>query len=155
MSHTISISHSPEKEAIVDAVYRSIIGLDTNDRVLWESAFDKPDAVFVFGDDTMNGMDAINTGIFDRVGPLDTQHSISNVRVDHKAGTNNAYLTAYAIAQHYKAGEGMTGDAKRLLAGASYFIDLVKDSSDGLWKIKKWAMKLIWIEGDMSIVRPS
>jgi hypothetical protein len=59
-------------------------------------------------------------------------------------------MTAYAQAQHYRKGEGIQTDAKNLLSGSMYFLDLVKEGE--LWKIKKWDMKLTWLQGDASIV---
>ncbi|KAL9085259.1 MAG: hypothetical protein Q9165_007693 [Trypethelium subeluteriae] len=154
-SNIVLISSPSTKDAIVDALYRCVIGLDANDRPLFESAWVKSEAIFDMDGDVMDGMDAINTKIFDHIGPLDTQHMISNIRVDHKDGADQAYVTAYSLAQHYRAGEGKDPETKRLLSGSSYYVDVIKDGSDGLWKIKRWTMKFIWVEGDMSIVRPS
>lgn len=155
MTQPIALASLEAKDAIADALYRAVIGLDSNDRTLWESGWIKNEAVFDMNGNVMTGMDAINGNIFTHVGPLETTHMINNVRVDHKNGADQAYMTAYAIAQHYRPGEGMNPGTKGLLSGASYFIDVVKDSGDGLWKIKKWTMKLIWVDGDMSIVMPS
>ncbi|KAF2228735.1 hypothetical protein EV356DRAFT_497516 [Viridothelium virens] len=155
MTQPIALASLETKDAIIDPLYRCLIGLDSNDRGIFESAWAKGEAAFDMNGNVMDGMDAINTNMFEHIGPLDTQHMISNVRVDHKDGADQAYMTAYALAQHYRAGEGMDPGTKRLLSGASYSIDVIKDSGDGLWKIKRWTMKLIWVEGDMSIVRPS
>jgi molybdopterin synthase catalytic subunit len=38
------------------------------------------------------------------------------------------------------------------MSGGEYFVDLVKER-DGLWKIKKWTMKVIWSQGDRSIIQ--
>jgi len=33
-----------------------------------------------------------------------------------------------------------------------YFVELVKDEKDGLWKVTHWTIKSIWNEGDRSIM---
>lgn len=38
------------------------------------------------------------------------------------------------------------------MAASEYFVDLEKDESDELWKIAKWAMKIIWTQGDASVM---
>lgn len=153
MAHPIALTSLTPREAITDALYRAVIGLDANDLALFESAWVQgKDACFDLNGTIFDGMEAICDNVFTLIGPLDTTHTISNVRVDVKEGADAAFMTAYALAQHYRVGEGNDPASKRLLSGSIYFIDLTKDSSDGLWKVKKWTMKIIWVEGDMSIV---
>lgn len=156
MAHPVSLTGLSPREAITDAMYRVIIGLDTNNLELFDSGWvaNGADASFEMNGNVVASLDAIHDNMFKVIGPLDTTHFINNVRVEYKDGADTAYLTASALAQHFGAGEGLAPEAKRLLSGSMYFIDLVKDEGDGLWKVKKWAMKLIWKEGDMNIVRP-
>lgn len=77
---------------------------------------------------------------------------ISNVRVDIKDSTT-ASLTAYAQAQHCPPGRGAEPDSPKLMTGGEYLMDLVKDEEDGLWKIEKWALKVIWMQGDRSVMQ--
>lgn len=84
---------------------------------------------------------------------MDTTHMISNVRVDVKDGADTASLTAYALAQHCPPGKGKELDAPKYLVGGEYWIDLVRDEGDGLWKIKKWVLDVIWRQGDASIMQ--
>ena len=72
--------------------------------------------------------------------------------LDVKDGAKDARLTSYAQAQHFRAGEGMDTSSPNLMSGSIYSIELVHDEQDGLWKVVKWAMKIIWSQGDMSIV---
>ena len=152
MAHLIALASLIPHEAVVDALYRGVIGLDTNDSALFESAWAKDNPCFDRDGTILDGMDAINQNLFEPVSHMDSHHTISNVRVDVKDGADTAYMTTYAIAQHCRRGEATDPTTKGLLAGTMYFIDLVKDGSDGLWKMKKWAMKINWIEGDVSIV---
>lgn len=155
MNNPISVNSFSPRDAITDSIYRAVIGLDTNDLTLFESAWiNKEDAVFTMNGSSTKGLDAINDSTFKHIGPLDTTYFITNTRISMENGANAAVLTAYALAQHYKTGEGFTPDAKRLLSGSMYQIDVVKDEKDGLWKMKEWAMKIVWVEGDMSIVMP-
>ena len=140
-----------DREAIPDALYRSIFGLDTSDQEVFKSAWHK-DAAFIYdGAPTTQGLDAILASTFKYVGEgLDTTHSVSNVRVDLKDGANTAKLTAHALAQHYRKGDGRNPKATRYLTGNMYWVDLVKES-DGLWKMTKLEIKVVWGEGDPSV----
>ncbi|KAM0418728.1 hypothetical protein ACHAPT_012326 [Fusarium lateritium] len=143
----------PDREAIPDALYRSIFGLDANDRATFETAWHQ-DAEFIYdGAPPIQGLTAILDTTFKYVGAgLDTTHSVSNVRIDVKDGADTAKVTAHALAQHYRKGEGQNPKAARYLTGNMYWIDLVKDKSDGLWKMTRFDLKVIWREGDASIV---
>ncbi|KAK9364639.1 hypothetical protein V1509DRAFT_572598 [Lipomyces kononenkoae] len=141
-----------EREAVADALYRAILGFDNNDVSIFNSAFIEQDAVFDMSGHVINGIDAIRTQILDLVGPMDTTHTVSNIRVDLKDGASTASLTAHAVAQHCPPGRGKEPDGPKFLSGSTYFIDLVKDESDGLWKIAKYAMKIIWTQGDASVM---
>ncbi|KAI9740848.1 MAG: hypothetical protein M1818_004453 [Claussenomyces sp. TS43310] len=156
MSHPHILTSLTEREAIADALQRAVIGFDSNDVSIFNSAWSGPDAVFDLNGNIINGLDAIRTQVLDIVGPLDTMHMISNVRVDVKDGASTASLTAYALSQHCPPGRGGEPDGPKYLAGTTYFLDLVKDQRDGLWKIQKWVIKIIWTQGDRSVIqRPS
>ncbi|CAM1503528.1 Fc.00g011190.m01.CDS01 [Cosmosporella sp. VM-42] len=143
----------PDREAIPDALYRSIVGLDANDQDTFKSAWHK-DATFIFdGTPPIEGLEAILGSTFQLIGAgLDTTHLVSNVRVDWKDGASTAKMTAHALAQHYRKGEGRNPKASRFLTGNMYWVDLAKDRSNGVWKMTKFDMKVIWCEGDASIV---
>lgn len=137
------------RDAVVDAIYRTVLGLDTNDVDLFKSALTK-DCVFILNGKTTEGMDALVTDVFDKVAKLDTTHFVNNVRVNMDGA--KASLSASALAQHYRGGMGTDPKAERLLAGALYFVELVKEDGDvEVWKIVNWRMQLTWAEGDMAI----
>jgi hypothetical protein len=142
-----------DREAIPDALYRSIFGLDSNDKTIFESAWHQ-DAEFIFdGTPPIQGLAAILDTTFQYIGVgLDTTHMVSNVRIDLKDGADTAKMTAHALAQHYRKDEGLKPGATRFLTGNMYWVDLIKDKSDGLWKMTKFDMKVIWSEGDASII---
>lgn len=150
MAYNIKISPLEPREAAIDALYRAIIGLDTKDSAMFESAFTR-DAVFQRDETVLEGLEAINKNLYDVVTQLDTHHTVGNVRVDIKEDAQTAYMTAYCLAQHHRQGEAMDPTKKGLLGGTTYFIDLV-NQNDGLWKMTKWVLKINWCEGDLSVV---
>jgi hypothetical protein len=38
------------------------------------------------------------------------------------------------------------------LPGGRYWLELVKDAEQGIWKIKHWKLKSAWGQGDWSVV---
>lgn len=152
-TNPITLHSISPREAVADALYRCVSGLDTNDRELFRSAWLNNDNVtFDMDGKVTTGLDGLTNGLLAFIGPLETLHVISNVRVDLKEGSDAAYLTAYALATHYRPGEGMNPAAKALTSGSQYCIDVVKDGKDGVWKVKDWRMHIIWVDGDRSIV---
>ena len=146
-----SLSSLSVREAITDALYRAVLGLDTSDKALFDSALTQ-DANFDLNGNVMVGLDAIHAGSYDLLSKLDTTHFISNARVNVRDGDSTASMTASALSQHYRHKQGTVGGATSLMTGSLYFLDLVKDDKDGLWKIKNWKLQLIWAEGDWSIM---
>ncbi|OQD73224.1 hypothetical protein PENDEC_c016G02484 [Penicillium decumbens] len=138
------------REAIADAVYRCVLAFDTDNETLFKSAFTS-DAIFELNGTIMNGLDAIVTQCYASVSKMDTTHFINNLRINILDGDSKAEVTCSALAQHYRGGEGMKPDAVPLLAGALYWMDLVKDAGDGLWKIKHWKLKSTWGQGDWGV----
>lgn len=154
MSYPATLPSSSTHEAMNDALLRAVLAIDTNDIDLFKSAISDPDtAVFEMNGNATTGLDAIINGMFNTVGPLDTTHFLTNTRIVAE-NNNTAIITCSALAQHYRTGEGLQPETDRLLSGSLYRVDIVKDGEDGLWKIKKWSMKLVWVEGDRSIVTP-
>lgn len=140
------------REAVADALHRCILGLDTNDRDLFESACVKDEsATVIAGPDTIQGWSAINETM-SKVFQLVTTHFITNIRVELKDAANTAFMTAHAIAYHVRPEDAYKPEDTSYTAGCLYFIDLVKNDSDGLWKIKKWVIKIQWTSGDIAVL---
>lgn len=138
------------REAITDALYRGVLGFDTADATLFDSAF-TPDASFDINGDIMQGLDTIHAKCYDPISKLDTTHFVTNVRVHVLDGGAKASMTASALSQHFLPDQGMVPAAARLLAGGLYNLDLIKDETDGLWKITHWKLKSTWAEGDWAV----
>lgn len=144
------------REAITDALYRCVLSFDTADLTLFESAF-TADATLDLNGNVMSGIPAIRAGCYDTVSKLDTTHFLTNVRVNAKQSDpdpdpSEAFVTASALAYHYRTGEGNVPNAPSLLSGSLYFVDVVRDADSGLWKVKNWKMKLVWTEGDWGVM---
>lgn len=158
MSYPLRLTSLTPREAVADALYRVCIGLDRNDAPLFDSAWAGEDvylAVHDGEDRIFKSLAEIHANGLSRVGPMDTTHIASNVRVELQDGASIASLTAYVLAQHAAPGRGKIPGAPKFLVGGEVAMDLVRDQSDGLWKITKWIFDIIWRQGDISVTRGS
>lgn len=159
MSHQHILSSLSAREAVVDAMYRCLIGFDRNDGSIFDSAFAGEDVSIGFKDGNdiqmYDGLSHIKSYFLNHVGPMATTHMTSNVRVNLEDGANTAKVTAYALAQHCLPGGGNDPNAKKFLVAGEYFIDMIKDEKDGMWKAKKWVMDILWRQGDPSVMQRS
>ncbi|KAK5158553.1 hypothetical protein LTS14_003573 [Recurvomyces mirabilis] len=142
------------RDAIIDAFYRCVNAYDYADDTLFESSL-TPNLTITMLGQTMHGRDEIRKHNYDFVKTLDTTHFLSNIRVQIKEGEKEAEVTCNAVAYHYRPGTGSLPDAKTLVSGALYDCLVVWDEGEGLWKIREWEFKLMWREGDGSVMQPS
>lgn len=153
MSHSVSLASLSPREAVADALYRCVVGMDDNNPAMFESSFMKgKDTSFSINDKAVEGTDAITAYIYNKIMPLHTTHFITNIRVDLKDGADTAYMTASALAYHYKAEDAFKSEDKSYVTAGLYYIDLVKDDDDNLWKIKTFKVKLNWTNGQASVI---
>jgi hypothetical protein len=130
----------------------AVFGIDSNNQDLFESACLKSASMSVVaGPITIEGWTAVSE-FFRRLFALVTTHAISNVRVELEDGADTASVTANAISYHVRPGEALQPEDTSYTASCLYFIDLVKDSNDGLWKIKTWEIKMLWTTGDRAVL---
>ncbi|KAF7596238.1 hypothetical protein BBP40_002771 [Aspergillus hancockii] len=139
------------RDAIADALYRCVLGLDNGDSALFDSAFTS-NATFGINGRVSEGLPAIHTDCFDVIAKLDTTHFLTNIRINIADSGSKASATASALAQHYGGGKGLQPDQPRLLAGSLYYADLIKDDASGLWKIETFKMQSTWAEGDWGVM---
>lgn len=151
MTNPTHLKGLAEREVILDAIYRVCLGCDTNDAELFLSAFIKNDFSFARNDEVHQGREAVIQNVFTPVSKLETQHVISNVRIDVEEDADSGHAITYMTAQHHLPGEAMDPLKTGLYGGTTNFVDLVRDD-DGDWKVKKWVMRITWIQGDVSIV---
>ncbi|KAE8554223.1 hypothetical protein TMatcc_006272 [Talaromyces marneffei ATCC 18224] len=94
-----------DRDAGIDSLHRGVTSLDTGDEATFLSAFTQ-DAVVDINGTLLKGLPTIRGGMFETVSKLNTTHFITNVRVNHKTGESTATLTAHALAQHFRTGQG-------------------------------------------------
>jgi hypothetical protein len=153
MAHSTLLKQLTLREAITDAIYRATHAFDTNDKDLFQSAWVKNGPIFVRNRaQVFEGLEAVMENIFDPVAKLETQHSVSNIRIELDNDAKAAHMVANMIAQHHRSGEAMDPTKKGLIGGAMNEVDLVLDDESGLWRMTKWVMNITWIDGDISIV---
>lgn len=138
------------RDAIADTIYRATSAFDYRDLALLRSAF-LEEAVLEINGRAMEGIQAIIDDCFTPVSNLDTTHHVTGLRINILEEDAKAEATASALAQHFKAGEGMKQNGVPLFAGSLYWMELVKDSGDGLWKVKKWILQSNWGHGDWGV----
>lgn len=85
---------------------------------------------------------------------LVTSHVTSNVRVEVKEGADSASLTNHTLAYHVLPEDTFKKEDTSYTVSCLYSMDLVKNATDGLWKIKKWDFNILWTTGDRAITSP-
>ena len=158
MASTIALKSLTTREAIGDTVYRILRGLDFNDAALFESALVMGDDLYVelrTGETrVMTGFAAVRAQLLGHIGPMATTHMITNMRIDVEDGADTASLSTYVLTQHCPPGQGTELDGPKFLVGGNYDMDVVKDAKDGLWKIRRCILTVLWQQGDQSIMIP-
>ena len=151
-------SHFPivppgDRDAISDALYRFGAGQDLRDRPLFESAF-ASDARLDFTAvaaklgvtiTVFEGRQAIADTIMAATAPLDTTHTITNVRVTDYDG-EKATVTALIEAQHLPRGD----HSRHLLLKNRLAVELAR--LDECWVIARMTFDNAWREGDATVL---
>src|ERR1700722_7544733 len=109
-----------QREAIADALYRAAIASGPYETSLFNSAWAGEDVFIEIHDDNkrvFQGLSLIRTHVLDRVGPMDTTHNISMVRVNYQDGADTASLTATSMAQHASSGTGRDPNGTKYTVG--------------------------------------
>jgi hypothetical protein len=152
MANPVTLTALSPREAVADALYRCLLGIDSNNRDLFESGCLKNESMTVIAAPfTIEGWTAISE-FFLRVFVLVTTHVTSNIRIELKDGADTAFMSAHALAYHVRPDDALKPEDTSYTASCLYFIDLVKDSNDGLWKIKRWEIKTQWTTGDRAVL---
>ena len=145
-----------------DPLLRILQSLDDNDPALLRSALTADCSLDQSGLSVLTGFpmpaitghDAVEKALLTYgVGAtLDTGHLVGNLRV-MPSGSNEgvAEVTCYVIGSHYRKGEGLDIAKKGFTAGTKWMAEVVKDGEE--WKIRKAGIKVLWAEGDMSMMK--
>ncbi|AGZ44150.1 nuclear transport factor 2 family protein [Actinoplanes friuliensis] len=142
-----------DRAAITDTLHRYAAGLDLNDADLLSSSLTE-DAVVDLGPamrrigydfPPLAPRETVVTSLIGAVGPLDSSHSISNVRITLDG--DRATVLAYAQAQHFKPGSGSDPAVTRhALMMNRYTASVVRDGEQ--WRIQHLDIANAWFEGD-------
>lgn len=151
---TSLLPHLTPREAVADTMHRCVLGIDTNNKELFESAMSKdPSATFIAGPATFTGWSEISS-IFEAVWKVTTLHQITNMRVclaDEK--TEKASLTCHCISYHVRPEDAFDVRDTSYTAGSLYDVEVVKDDGDqGLWKILHWRITVLWTTGERGVL---
>jgi hypothetical protein len=148
------------REAATDAIYRFTQALDENNSSLLRSSItldamvDRSGLSTVTGRDLppTPGIDLVERFVLGTIGPMDTSHNVSNIRVKLDENQKEAEVTCYVIAEHYKAGDGPDPQKSvRLSVSTRYRADVIEDEKEGLWKIKRVDLVTLWSVGDLGV----
>ncbi|KAA8619251.1 SnoaL-4 domain containing protein [Pyrenophora tritici-repentis] len=152
MAPTTFLTGLSAREAVADALQRCVLGMDSNNRPLFESACLKgEDMVVIAGSIPLNGWAAIDA-MMDRVFAIVTTHTVSNIRVELKSeDADTAQITAHAISYHVREEDALKQEDTSYTASSLYDIELVKVEW-GLWKMKTWLIKVLWTVGDAAVL---
>jgi hypothetical protein len=150
----LSPPSAADRDAITDCIHRLMLGMDTNDAELFDSALAQ-DAKWELHIKTLNNLDEIHEQCYDSdIIKLDTTHYVTNIRIHVADGGSEASVSTLYEAHHYRGGRGTVAGTHRYSTGGVYFMKLIKDkvNADGAWKINYMKMKPIWTEGDRLLV---
>lgn len=152
MPERANLTSLTTREAIGDALYRCVLGIDSNNQSLFESACLQDERMAVVaGPAKLEGWTAVNA-YFQRLFFLVTTHTISNMRIESRDAMN-ASMTAHAMSYHIRPEDELKPEDMSYTASSLYDLNLVKDE-DGLWKIKRWQIKVLWTTGDIKVLHP-
>lgn len=111
------------REGAIDALYRYVEGLDRADENLLRSAFTSEAVLDLSGltpttgvtYEEMKGIDTIVNSVLSHVGPMDSQHQMSNFRVKLSQSQNEAEVTCYVLGELPKTDNDRDLDLSYLL----------------------------------------
>ncbi|CAK4032211.1 Hypothetical predicted protein [Lecanosticta acicola] len=151
------------REQAADAVLRFVQALDQGDEDLIRSAFTKDGVLDISGlsrasgksHPPQEGIDNIVNGVLAHVGSMCSSHHLSNFRVKLNETADHAEVHCYALAQHFRQGEGHDPSQRDyVLYGSTYWADVVKegDGEGEMWRMRRIEVENIWSEGVRSVV---
>lgn len=141
---------------VADAVHRLAWAFDHHNREMFLSAFtedgildNRPLGARVGLEfPVLEGREAAASAILPMLGPLDTSHTVSNIRIIFTR-KREARLDCNVMAQHFRAGEGPRPDTEYYLMMNLWSAELVH--TDDLWRIRKLVVDCAWATGNIGI----
>lgn len=153
-----SLTGLSPREAVTDSLHRLLIGFDSNNQGLFESALVDDESIVLtspnhpLGPLEIQGSDAV-VGFLSRALKLVTTHVSSNVRVQLEDSGDKASLSCQVIAYHMRPEEALKVEDTSYTVGTLYSMDVVKDKTSGLWKTQKWTIEILWTTGDSAVAQ--
>lgn len=146
-----------DRYEIADALHRYAFGLDQDDAGSLASAltedctldFRPADKKLHLGFLLMTGRQAVLDSVLPLIGPLDTSHTATNLRIEIR--DDFATLSAYIMAQHFMPREGSRRGAENALLMNRYDCELVRDGQQ--WRFKRITIENAWSQGDPEILK--
>jgi hypothetical protein len=145
-----------DRTEIAETFSRYAAGLDENDPELLGMALAQ-DCVLDFsaggeklGLDfpVLHGRAAVVEALIAIIGPLDTSHTASNLRIE--VNGERATMKAFLMAQHYMPGDGPRRGTEHALLMNRYDTELVRDGRH--WRFTRLTIDNAWAEGDPGII---
>ena len=106
------------REAVIDTVTRLVTALDYNDLEGFRDTFLGEESVMVLNggaSKTLDSLSSIVKNVFDLIGPMDSTHMMTNIRVVLKDNADTAVFTSFVLAQHCETGKGRDPAAPKWL----------------------------------------
>ena len=110
-----------QRQQAINVILDYFYAVDTNDRPLLESLLDpevtltslNADKVVKDGFAPIRGSKALADYIMAEIGPMDTAHSVSNIRTSPLEDGSGHRVRCYSIGYHYRPGEGIMRKLRR------------------------------------------
>ena len=147
-----------DREAAIDAITRFVNSLDEGDPDLLRSAITdnmlmdlSPFNKAGFNYSPFSGKEQVVERLMKAVGKsLDSTHSITNFRC--KVSGDEAELSCYVLAQHFRLGQGPSSDFQDFyLMGNKYKAVIVRAGE--VWKVSKLACEPAWTHGVAAVMQ--
>lgn len=147
-----------DREAAIDALTRFVCALDegdpdllrssiTEDMLMDLSPFDKIGRSY----SSFSGKETVVERLMKVVGQsMDSTHMITNIRT--KGSGDSLEIACYALAQHYRLGQGPSPDFQDFyLMGNKYKAQVVRDGD--VWRVKSLRVEPAWTQGVPGVMK--
>jgi SnoaL-like domain len=151
------VRETVDRTEIADAIYRYTAALDHGDATLMESALTTDAVVDLTRMTAKIGLEfpvlsprqVVVGALIGAVGPLDTRHSVSNIRIEIDGDT--AIARCRAQARHFLRREGpLPNRTRHALAMNRYTAQLVRDGRR--WRISQLVIDCALFAGDPQVL---
>ena len=145
-----------DRHEVADTLYRYAVGLDRCDADSLASAlaedcildFRRADKKLHLDFPLLTGRQAILDSVLPLIGPLDTSHTATNLRIEIR--DDSATLSAYVMSQHFMPHEGSRRGAENALLMNRYDCELARDGQK--WRFKRITIDNAWSQGNPEIL---